>query len=127
MRHGHVQAFTRRQLRAANRVAALEEYERNGRKSVVGSETPTDSGRQGADGVRDSIVGDAGGGFAAGADSSGALEDPAFAEEVGGEEEETWTRALEALEEDENLELERAELDELMSERASLHTKFRRI
>eukprot|EP01050_Picozoa_sp_SAG11_P006527 SAG11_NODE_510_length_8851_cov_25.360718_2_plen_152_part_00 len=75
-------------------LAALEEYERNGRKSVVGSETPTDSGRQGADGVRNSIVGDAGGGFAAGADSSGALEDSAFAEEVGEEEEETWTRAL---------------------------------
>ena len=41
---------------------------------------------------------------------------------MGEEEEETWIRALEALEEDENLELERAELDELMSERASLHT-----
>eukprot|EP01050_Picozoa_sp_SAG11_P043726 SAG11_NODE_20869_length_436_cov_5.522255_2_plen_76_part_01 len=72
--------------------------------------------------MRNSIVGDAGGSFAAGADSSGVLEDSAFAEEVGEEEEETWTRALVALEEDENLELERAELDELMSERASLHT-----
>eukprot|EP01050_Picozoa_sp_SAG11_P001813 SAG11_NODE_85_length_17370_cov_29.272017_4_plen_111_part_00 len=65
---------------------------------------------------------DAGGGFAAGADSCGALEDPTFAEEAGEEEEEMWIRALQALEEDEKLELERAELDELMSERASLHT-----
>eukprot|EP01050_Picozoa_sp_SAG11_P001663 SAG11_NODE_75_length_18024_cov_5.885356_10_plen_142_part_00 len=103
-------------------LAALGEYGGNGRKLVVGSGAPTDPGRQGADGVRGSIVGDAGGGFAAGADSSGALEDPAFAEAVGEEEEEMWIRALEALEEDENLELERAELDELMSERASSHT-----
>eukprot|EP01050_Picozoa_sp_SAG11_P038989 SAG11_NODE_16189_length_554_cov_9.958242_1_plen_68_part_00 len=33
-----------------------------------------------------------------------------------------WTRALAALDEDESLELERAELEELMRARASLHT-----
>eukprot|EP01050_Picozoa_sp_SAG11_P038337 SAG11_NODE_15593_length_572_cov_3.828753_1_plen_125_part_00 len=88
----------------------------------MGSEAPTDSGRQGADGARGSIVGDAGGGSAAGVDNSGAPEDPAFVEEAGEAEEEMWTRALAALDEDENLELERVELDELMRERASLHT-----
>ena len=98
-------------------LAALEEYEGNGRRSVVW----TDPGRDGADGVRGSIVGDAGG-SAAGADNSGAPEDPASVQESGDEEEGMWTRALAALDEDESLELERAELDELMRERSSLHT-----
>ena len=98
-------------------LAALEEYEGNGRRSVVW----TDPGRDGADGVRGSIVGDAGG-SAAGADNSGAPEDPASVQEAGDEEEGMWTRALAALDEDESLELERAELDELMRERSSLHT-----
>eukprot|EP01050_Picozoa_sp_SAG11_P051122 SAG11_NODE_28884_length_316_cov_3.442396_1_plen_47_part_01 len=45
---------------------------------------------------------------AAGADNSGAPEDPAFVQEAGDAEEGMWTRALAALDEDENLELERA-------------------
>eukprot|EP01050_Picozoa_sp_SAG11_P001212 SAG11_NODE_51_length_19848_cov_37.780698_15_plen_123_part_00 len=89
---------------------------------MVGSEAPTDPGRQGADGARGSIVGDAGGGSAAGVDNSGAPEDPALVQEAADAEKEMWTRALAALDEDENLELERPELDELMRERASLHT-----
>eukprot|EP01050_Picozoa_sp_SAG11_P034954 SAG11_NODE_12574_length_696_cov_1.700168_1_plen_107_part_00 len=102
----------------------MAEFERHGRTSVVGGEMPTDPGRQGADDERESAVGVADGGFAAAADRSGAQADPALEEGVGEEEEEMWSRAMEtpSLEEDANLALERAELDEIMSERASLHT-----
>ena len=43
----------------------------------------------------------ASGGSAAGVDNSGAPEDPAFVEGAGEAEEEMWTRALAALDEDE--------------------------
>eukprot|EP01050_Picozoa_sp_SAG11_P057152 SAG11_NODE_35833_length_264_cov_3.012121_1_plen_68_part_01 len=61
-----------------------------------GARRPLTPGREGADGVRGSIVGDAGG-SAAGVDNNGALEDPAFVQEAGDEEEGMWTRALAAL------------------------------
>eukprot|EP01050_Picozoa_sp_SAG11_P007813 SAG11_NODE_662_length_7875_cov_17.557613_1_plen_152_part_00 len=106
---------------------ALEEYERHtsSRKSVVGSETPTDSGRQGLVFVRGSTVGVVGGGSAGGGGGSGATEDPAFEMDVSEEEEDMWKRALDALEEDETLALDRAELDDLMRDRVC--TQFRRI
>eukprot|EP01050_Picozoa_sp_SAG11_P009731 SAG11_NODE_936_length_6480_cov_18.654600_3_plen_285_part_00 len=104
-------------------LTALEECERNGRTSVVGGVVHTNEiWRKGAEGERGSVAGGADGGYAASAANDGASEAPAFVEEVGEGEEEMWALALATLEEDEQLEMERVELDDMMLERASMHT-----